>query len=328
MEIIGLDVHDNEQLRSFWEVEQAAHLHDREQPLLRTFGAVVSSYADPSPHFHREPLGAVVDGRVVGIADLGFSIGDNEHHADLEIAVHPDHRRRGIGRALHRDATRRRRTRGRTTDSGEVYSPVHGPDSPGLAFAKTLGYDDAHGEHHLAMDLPADPDHLATLAASGHAGYEIVTWRNRCPDDLIDAYVEMRNRMNADAPLGELDWAPPTMDLERVRLGEERVGRSYDSVVAAARRTSDGTMGGYSLTFLAHGTTEALQDDTLVMPDHRGHRLGLALKLATLDIVQREHPDRSSLHTWTDPENHAMYVTNQRFGYRPVEAMHEMQRTD
>ena len=99
-------------------------------------------------------------------------------------------------------------------------------------------------------------------------------------------------------------------------------------MVAAARRTSDGTFGGYSLIFVPHGTGEVLQDDTLVMPDHRGHPRGIALKLATLEIVRRDHADRSSLHTWTAPDNHAMDGTNQRFGYRAVEVMHEMQRTD
>jgi GNAT superfamily N-acetyltransferase len=80
--------------------------------------------------------------------------------------------------------------------------------------------------------------------------------------------------------------------------------------------------------FLAHDDLEALQDDTLVMPEHRGHGLGMQLKLATLDVLQRDHPQRRALHTWTDRENHAMYRTNKAFGYRPVEVLHEMQRED
>ena len=34
------------------------------------------------------------------------------------------------------------------------------------------------------------------------------------------------------------------------------------------------------------------------------------------------------MHTWTDPDNHAMYATNAAFGYRPVERMHEVQVKD
>ena len=323
MQVIALDVQDISQLRSLWEVEQAAHRHDRSLPLLRPLTSVTSTYADPTPRYHREPLAAVVDGQVVGVADLGWSVGENEHLADLEISVLPDHRRRGVATTLHAEATRRRRLAGRGSDMAEVYSPVDGDDSPGMAFASSLGYSDAHGEHHLVLDLPARvPD------GPGHPGYEIVTWTDRCPDELLDHYLEMRNRMNADVPIGELDYTYPVLDAERLRTEEDRIGRSYGAVVAAARRTSDGVFGGYSLTYLPHDTDEALQDDTLVMPDHRGRSLGLALKSATLDLVQRDHPERGVYHSWTDPENRAMYRTNQRFGYRVVEAMHEMQVKD
>ena len=34
------------------------------------------------------------------------------------------------------------------------------------------------------------------------------------------------------------------------------------------------------------------------------------------------------MHTWTDPENHAMYRTNVGFGFTVAERLHEMQRKD
>jgi GNAT superfamily N-acetyltransferase len=136
----------------------------------------------------------------------------------------------------------------------------------------------------------------------------------------------MNSQMSTDVPLGEVDYHPVEYDEHRLRTGEERVAHSYHQVVAAARRRSDGVFGGYSVLYLPHDEEFALQDDTLVMPDHRGHRLGLLLKLGTLDIVQRNHPARTPLHTWTSPDNHAMHRTNLAFGYRPVEQLHEMQR--
>ena len=96
--------------------------------------------------------------------------------------------------------------------------------------------------------------------------------------------------------------------------------------MSAARRRSDGSLCGYSLVFLPHDSGQALQDDTLVMPAHRGQRLGQRLKLATLGVIRDDHPERTSLHTWTDPDNHAMYRTNLGFGYTPVERMREVQR--
>ncbi|KRF30562.1 GNAT family N-acetyltransferase [Nocardioides sp. Soil805] len=321
MEIHRLDVHDDAATRAFHDVERAVARHDRPHAITRTYDAMLGSWRHPSPYRRYLPLVAVVGGRVVGVAELGFSLQDNMHLADLEISVLPTHRRHGVGRALHVEATRLRRAEGRTSCCGEVYE-VPGSASPGVAFATALGYRSRHVEDHLLLPLPAVPPPVDV------AGYEVLTWRDRCPDEYVDTYCEMRTRMNHDVPLGELDYEPVDMTVERLRVGEERTGRSYTSVVAVARRKADGVFGGYSLTYLAHGTDQALQDDTLVMPEHRGRHLGAALKAATLAIVLAEHPDRVAIHTWTDPDNAAMYRTNTAFGYRSVERMHEMQTTD
>jgi len=328
MEIVELDVHDDAALKAWYDVERAAVDHDRPQAVTRTYDALANSWRNPSDYRRPVPIVAVVDGVIRGIADLAIELQDNTHLADLEISVHPDFRRRGIGRALHDVAERRRRELGRTSACGEVYLPAGVETSAGVGFAEAMGYESVHVEDHLTLPLPVAEETLASLRGRAVSGYEILTWRNRCPDELVPAYCEMRTRMASDVPMGDLDYEPVAYTEERLRVGEERNARSYDSVVAAARRTSDGPFGGYSLVFLAHGSDQALQDDTLVMPDHRGHRLGTTLKLATLDVLLRDYPERRSLHTWTDPDNHAMYRTNTDFGYRPVEVMHEMQRKD
>lgn len=321
MEIRQLDVLDDDAMRAFHDVEQAVARHDRPDAITRTYDAMLASWRNPSEYRRFLPLVAVVDETVVGGADLGLSLQDNTHLADLEISVLPGHRRRGIGRALHEEATRFRVAAGRTSACGEVYA-VPGVESPGLAFATALGYRSVHEEDHLVLRLPATPP------AVDPAGYEIVTWRDRCPDEYVDAYCAMRTRMNHDVPVGELDLEPVDMTVERLRVGEERTARSYSSIVATARRRDDRLFAGYSLVYLGHGTDHAIQDDTLVMPEHRGRHLGAALKAATLGIVVSDHPERVAIHTWTDPDNHAMYRTNTAFGYRAVERMHEVELKD
>jgi GNAT superfamily N-acetyltransferase len=138
----------------------------------------------------------------------------------------------------------------------------------------------------------------------------------------------MHTTMSKDVPVGEIDYEPVVVDAERLRAREERVFRSYDGITSVARRRDDGVFGGYSQLYLPHGADYAYQDDTLVMPEHRGHRLGTQLKLATLGIVEREHPDRVAIHTDTAVDNRAMQAINRDFGYRPVERLHEMQRRD
>lgn len=324
MEIREIDVHDQAQLRAWFDTQEAAIAHDRPHAVRRTFEALTNQVTIPSDYYQPVLLAAVEDDAVVGVAELGYSLQDNVHLADLEVTVHPEHRRRGIGRALYGDATTRRRAAGRTSACGEL--SVVDDEGP-LAFARAMGAESVHTEDHLMLDLPLADDDVRQLAAKAASDYDIVTWQGACPDDLIDAYADMRTQMNQDVPTGELDYEAVVMSPERIRAGEERLMRSYDIVVAAARGT-DGLMGGYSLVFLPRGSDQVLQDDTLVMPAHRGHRLGLALKLATYAVVAAEHPERRTLHTWTDPENHAMYATNHAFGYRPVEVMHEVQVKD
>lgn len=324
MEIREIDVHDDAQLRAWFGVEDDSIAHDRPHALARTYDALANQVRVPSDYGRTTLLTAVEDGAMVGIAELGFSLRDNQHLAGLEITVRPERRRRGIGRALYGEATARRRAAGRTSACGEI-SLVE-DDGP-LEFARAMGAESVHQEDHLMLDLPLPDDRLGELAAKVASGYEIVTWQGRCPDDLIDAYAAMRTQMNSDVPTGDLDLEAVVMTPERIRVGEERLSKSYDVIVAAARR-ADGVMGGYSLLYLAHGKDQVIQDDTLVMPEHRGHRLGLALKLATYDIVRRVHPDRVTMHTWTDPDNTAMYATNRAFGYRAVERMHEVQIKD
>ncbi|MCW2765436.1 MAG: family N-acetyltransferase [Nocardioides sp.] len=329
VEIVEVDPKDDAALREFHEVEQSAIVEDRPDQLSRSFDALANSVRHPNPYRSSTLLTALVDGAVVGTAQLDLELQDNQHLAGSEINVAPVFRRRGIGRALHDEVTTRRRAAGRPSIIGEVY--VVGDSSAGFEFATALGYRSAHVEAHLVLDLPPSVEALDALAARAEpalASYEIVTWGDRSPDEYAEAYCAMKTQMADDVPTGELDHEPIVVDLDRLRTTEERTARSYHQLIAAARRTSDGTMSGYSQMFLPHGEGHVIQDDTLVMPDHRGHRLGTALKLANLRAVLDEHPERQRVHTWTALGNEAMLRTNADFGFRQAELMHEMQLED
>ena len=328
IETATIDVHDDEVLAEWYAVQAAATRHERPFALLESLAALTASVREPSAWQRRVLVAARLDGAIVGVAALGMSIRDNPHLAGLSVDVLAAHRRRGVGRALLAGVDEIRRTDGRTTLVGEAYEPLDtGGATAAVAFARALGFASVHTEEHLAMRLPADPI-TADLLTREVPGYEVLTWTGRCPDEHRAAFLAMRNQMNADVPTGEIDVTPVVLDEERLAAGEERRERSYVSIVAAARRVSDGVLGGYSTVLLDRSDDAALQDDTLVMPEHRGHGLGMQLKQATRAIVEAEHPERTMLHTWTDPTNAAMYRTNIAFGYAPVELMHEMQRVD
>jgi GNAT superfamily N-acetyltransferase len=228
--------------------------------------------------------------------------------------VLPTHRRSGVGRTLWQAVVERARAADRVRVAGEVSVDVAAPGAA-RAFATAMGTVDKHREDHLVVDLPVP-------ATPVDAAYDVVTWSGGCPDEHRAAYLIMRNQMNADVPTGDLDLEPEVLDDERLAASEERLQRAYDVRVAAARRREDGTFGGYSLLFVPHDTDYGWQDDTLVMPGHRGRRLGAALKAANY----AELPDHVRLvHTWTAPSNTAMHHTNTALGFRVVEHMYEVE---
>ena len=117
------------------------------------------------------------------------------------------------------------------------------------------------------------------------------------------------------------------MTADDVRIEERRRGTSYRSLVSLALTTT-GEPAGYTLIFVPLGDeANLLQDDTYVMREHRGRRLGEQLKWANLAQVEAVSPNARWVHTWTEQDNRAMQRTNDDFGYRPVEVMHEVQLT-
>ncbi len=273
-DIVLVDPHDDQALRAWYDASQSSIVHDRPMASSETFSALANSLRIPSPYTFRTLLAARDGDATVGTVDLRMNLQDNLHLADLEVHVRPDRRRRGVGRALHDAADEIRREAGRTTVCGELHVAAGEQDPAGLAFANALGFAGVHEEHHLVLSLPADPAAMDRLRRSAH-GYDVVTWGSHCPDDHLASFCRMRTQMERDLPLGEVAYAPPVVDEARLRTQEQRLARSYHQVVSAARCREDGEMAGYSIVLLAHDDREALQEDTLVMPDHRGHGLGL-----------------------------------------------------
>ena len=186
---------------------------------------------------------AVVDGAVVGALRLMLPIKDNLTVAIVDLVVHPEHRRQGIGRQLLAEGERLASAHGRTELISEVDEP--GPDTAGRAFALRHGWTCDLLETRRDLLLPPDEERLSALEAEAmraSAGYELVTWRDRTPDELLDDRALLEQRMTTDAPHGDLPVEEERWDGERIREYEaSHVARGR--TVLSAGAVTDGPAG-------------------------------------------------------------------------------------
>ena len=267
------------------------------------------------------------DGTVVGHAWLTLPLHDNLHIGQLELTVHLKYRRLGIGHALYQHVTDRLRELGRQRVIGRTTEPLASadPPTPGRAFATAVGAEPVLEEHRHRLELPpASTDAWAMLRSQvqqSATAYQVVTWRNRTPEPLLADAAYLVRRLATDAPHGELDWRPGEVDLARVRQTEDGLAATRThTYLAGAVHTPSGRLVG--LTMLARPHTvpdQCSQWITIVAPPHRGHRLGLLLKLANLAHIRAHEPQLRTVDTWTAATNHHMRRINQQLGFQPVD---------
>jgi hypothetical protein len=141
---------------------------------------------------------------------------DNLDYVELALCIDPQYQHRGHGRALLAHALDRIDQLGRHQVTVGINEPAEGPPNRAMRFAAAAGASRSLGELRRSLDLTAlDTDRLATLrdeAEKASVGYELVSWTNPCPAELVDDFAALYARMSTDAPLGDLDIEPENWD--------------------------------------------------------------------------------------------------------------------
>jgi GNAT superfamily N-acetyltransferase len=285
--------------------------------------------AHPTPSAVIERYLGRLDGVPVGHLWMSFPQLDNRDNAEVEIEVLPEYRRRGVGRALYDRAVARVRELGRKRlQSGSVDRL---PD--GAAFAAAVGASAALHDTRSRLDLATtDAAALDALLASSwrHAdGYRAVSWLDAPPDELIDDVAYLDSRFVTDSPQGDLEIEPEQVDAARIRAtvaAAKQRGRTLYS--SGAVHAASGRLVGFTTLSGSFDIPGHLwQSLTLVDPGHRGHRLGLIIKLTNLAYARAHRPELTAIDTFNASANEHMLAVNRQMGFRPMEGWTQWQQT-
>jgi GNAT superfamily N-acetyltransferase len=322
-----VDVHDEDALHAWWESSHAAHL---ERPIDVYPPWEQSRLALPlqSPGREQRLLAAFEADAVVGSATMILPLLDNTGSATVEITVPPTQRRRGVGTALLGRIEEIARARGRRILMGGAVTPP-GETSAGVEFAGASGFEVVNREGLKALDLDDHPDWapLDQRVAERIGDYRLVTWENHTPDEHVEGLCAALSSLVSMIPLGdlaleEMEWTP-----DRLRAEEARSVQLGRRVFATAAIAPDGTLAAYTdATVEAARPSQASIDITYALPGHRGHRLGLAVKLAHHRSLRAAVAECRFVFTDNADTNVHMNAVNEAMGYRLVEDLHEVQK--
>ncbi len=144
---------------------------------------------------------------------------------------------------------------------------------------------------------------------------------------MITEWARMQTQMNEDVPVGELTCTARQVDVARIRESDTRMASMGWTKVRSMALGPGAGIGYTEMYVSAHDPDFVVQDDTLVDRAHRGRHLGARMKLANLRQLHA-HADeligtRRWVQTFTEQGNSAMQRTNERFGFRRVDVLHE-----
>jgi GNAT superfamily N-acetyltransferase len=306
---------DSRRLRACFDMTQAGWPVDHPDEAAWAFDSFAAKWAigfDTAPRqtwLASDDAGEPVGGYLLRLPDR-----ENTSMAFCTLVVAPAGRRSGSGRALLAHCASQARKAGRSRLSG------HARDgSPGAAFAAAAGATGGIAEVYRILTIDsALPGRLSELrsAAEGHAaGYSLVSWGAPAPAEYLDQLASIHGAM-ADAPR-DAGVEPNVWDAERIRRGEHTMAEHrITSYAVAARHDATGEL--VALTEMcteADTPDSAFQQITAVLEAHRGHRLGMLIKVAMLELLLAREPRVRYVETGNAGSNAHMIAINEQLGF-------------
>jgi GNAT superfamily N-acetyltransferase len=285
----------------------------------------IRAFARHRGTYHRFELVAAgdQDEAVLGVGLMELPQRDNLHSVELTVAVHPAHRRRGAGSAVVTLLGELAAADGRRSMNAIVDVPVaRASDHASRYFAPKVGFEARLPGNRRHLAVPVDAVRLDALrgvvAGARDAGsYRTFAFVTPWPEEFVEDHCELNRRMSTDEPAGDGEKEEEVWDAARLREYDDLlVAREGWKLCAVAQHIPSGHLVAFSELQLAHDTPgEAWQMATLVHPEHRGHRLGLAVKIANLDFLGEQAPEVRLIVTGNAGTNAPMIAVNDMLGF-------------
>jgi GNAT superfamily N-acetyltransferase len=326
MQIRTLDAGRAEEFARFHAVMTAAERFERPWATVPSVEESWIEFTDDDPAERHLGFVAVDGGEIVGAGAAYLPLADNLHCAWVMPWVEPAHRGRGIGSAVldHLvEVCRAERRRDLITETAYPLDRQH--DHPHRRFAEEHGFALANTEICRTLGLPVDEgllERLAEQSADHHRGYRIETFVDPVPEDLLPSLCDCMNELAVDAPTGRLSFEREALTPVILRHREDTARRQGRTVLTTAALTGDREVVAYTTLVIPSGDLpHVYQWGTLVRAQHRGHRLGMAVKArGLLELQRRVGPERTRVQTSNAEQNQHMVAINERLGFRILEA--------
>lgn len=293
------------------------------------------------PHFqdpHRPARFYVArdGGVIVGAGWLELQADDDET-GWVYATTDPDAEGRGVGRALMDAleaaiaAAGRRKVIAYVPEfdtEGERRIPPTGfgsvPEgSRSTRFMDARGYrlEQVNRLSRLALPVASLEDRLRAAVARSGPAFALHSWVGPTPERWRAGIATLYTRMSTDPPDGGVGTPEDVWDADRVAAEDARKERDDPRrlVTTAVEHLPSGELAGYTEYSVPRQTHRAAQQyGTLVLEEHRGHGLGMLVKLANLAYLELTFPGLPSVLTFNAEENRPMLDVNEAMGFVPV----------
>ncbi len=288
---------------------------------------------------HKRRYVARLDGEIVAEAAMEWEATIPTNVTWLGGGVLPGYRNQGVGTKLFDHMEALARASGRPViQGGAIHAniatgePLASPtgfgtvpaDDPGVRFLRKRGYTLEQVYRISVLDLPVGPATLAVHreAAEAKAGteYRVHTWIGPTPKRWLDDIALLSTRMATDAPSAGLEIDEDVWDAARIRAQEARAARAGRvHFTAAVEHLPTGQLVAFNGVLVPDNRQRPVQQGpTLALKEHRGHRLGMMVKVANIQQLAEHSPESSLIITDNAEENRPMLDVNEAVGFRAI----------